>query len=401
LNIIFSNTINQYSKGSTLRTSVFTGLEIIALLGVILFIATLVLVLCIRGMNRRYAFISFRYLLLFYLIDWVWLSGLSWLKLSFGPIGIPWLVIVSARTGIFLLLLLSWFIAYIFKRDLIESGLKTSSRTFIAVQLVIFALGIYSFYIEPFWISTSHIPLETPKFTAGKKLRIVQLSDLHVERITRREIEAVRKVNDLHPDIILITGDYPNLSNTEDPVTWDQVSQIISQLHAPLGVFLIDGSVESMNKAEWLADRSGATALESQIHPVNWAGDQFFITGMADEIFHQAPVGDFKQLSSRIDIGSYNILLFHTPDLMNEAAVAGYDLYLCGHTHGGQIRLPFYGAIYTSSVFYKTYEMGLYRKDKTILYVNRGLGMEGREAPRARFLARPEIAVFDITGTGK
>jgi hypothetical protein len=72
------------------------------------------------------------------------------------------------------------------------------------------------------------------------------------------------------------------------------------------------------------------------------------------------------------------------------------DLYLSGHTHGGQIALPLYGAIITLSKFGKKYESGMYTVGDTILYVNRGIGFEPRPAPPIRFCARPEITVFDI-----
>jgi predicted MPP superfamily phosphohydrolase len=86
---------------------------------------------------------------------------------------------------------------------------------------------------------------------------------------------------------------------------------------------------------------------------------------------------------------------------MPEAVELGVDLYLCGHTHGGQIRLPGFGALITSSEFWKRYEMGRYEENGTTLYVSRGLGMEGLGAPRARFLSRPEIIEWRLSGTHK
>jgi predicted MPP superfamily phosphohydrolase len=95
---------------------------------------------------------------------------------------------------------------------------------------------------------------------------------------------------------------------------------------------------------------------------------------------------------------TFNVLLYHSPDLMPEAVELGVDLYLCGHTHGGQIRLPLFGAIITSSAFWKRYEMGRYEEGNTTLYVSRGLGLEGFGAPRARFLASPEIILWTLDG---
>jgi len=92
----------------------------------------------------------------------------------------------------------------------------------------------------------------------------------------------------------------------------------------------------------------------------------------------------------------FNIFLYHSPDLIEDVKDSNVDLYLAGHTHGGQVCLPFYGAIITFSKFGKKYEAGRYKVGDAELYVNRGLGMEGGKAPRVRFFARPEIAVFDI-----
>jgi hypothetical protein len=83
---------------------------------------------------------------------------------------------------------------------------------------------------------------------------------------------------------------------------------------------------------------------------------------------------------------------------MPEAARHGIDLYLCGHTHGGQVRLPGFGAILTSSQLGKRYEMGLYREGQTSMYVSRGVGLEGLSAPRVRFLAPPEITLITLQG---
>ena len=95
---------------------------------------------------------------------------------------------------------------------------------------------------------------------------------------------------------------------------------------------------------------------------------------------------------------AYTLLLYHTPDLIEAAAAEGVDLYLAGHTHGGQVRLPFYGAIVTFSYYGKAYEMGRYTVDQTTLYVTRGVGMEGLGLPRLRFLCPPEIVLINLGG---
>ena len=91
------------------------------------------------------------------------------------------------------------------------------------------------------------------------------------------------------------------------------------------------------------------------------------------------------------------MLLYHTPDLMPQASALGMDLYLAGHTHGGQWRLPGFGSIFTSSRYGKRYEMGLYREGDTVLYVSRGMGMEGFGMPRARLFCPPEVVSITLS----
>jgi hypothetical protein len=72
------------------------------------------------------------------------------------------------------------------------------------------------------------------------------------------------------------------------------------------------------------------------------------------------------------------------------------DLYLAGHTHGGQVRLPVWGAIITMSAYGKQYESGLYQLNPTTLYVSRGIGLEGLSLPRVRFLCPPEMVLIEL-----
>jgi hypothetical protein len=89
--------------------------------------------------------------------------------------------------------------------------------------------------------------------------------------------------------------------------------------------------------------------------------------------------------------------LYHSPDLAEAAAQAGVDLYLAGHTHGGQVRLPGWGALVTMSAYGKRFEAGQYRLGPTTLYVSRGIGLEGLRLPRVRFLCPPEIVSIQLS----
>ncbi len=119
--------------------------------------------------------------------------------------------------------------------------------------------------------------------------------------------------------------------------------------------------------------------------------DTIAITGMG-YVRSDAPREPIEGFSA----DRFDVFLFHTPDLIEDVSRCGVDLYLCGHTHGGQIALPGYGAVITFSKFGKKYESGMHRVGDTMLYVNRGLGMEPRPAPQMRLFARPQIVVFDV-----
>ena len=139
-----------------------------------------------------------------------------------------------------------------------------------------------------------------------------------------------------------------------------------------------------------LAD-STFRVLDRETVVVTKGADAIAITGMG-YVRSDAPREPIEGFSDE----RFDVFLFHTPDLIEDVSHCGVDLYLCGHTHGGQVALPWYGALITFSKFGKKYESGLHRVGDTVLFVNRGLGMEPRPAPQIRFFARPQIAVFDI-----
>ncbi|HRE25551.1 MAG TPA: hypothetical protein PK954_02860, partial [Anaerolineales bacterium] len=92
------------------------------------------------------------------------------------------------------------------------------------------------------------------------------------------------------------------------------------------------------------------------------------------------------------------ILLYHSPDLAPDAAELGIDLQLSGHTHAGQIRLPGFGPLMTGSLYGRALESGRKQLDGLTLYVTRGIGLEGKGAPRMRLLCPPEIILWEIHG---
>jgi predicted MPP superfamily phosphohydrolase len=113
-------------------------------------------------------------------------------------------------------------------------------------------------------------------------------------------------------------------------------------------------------------------------------------------LFPSIPKDTKRRTAAMAPVDTTRVFLYHSPELMPEAPANDIDLYLCGHTHGGQVRLPGFGALFTSAATGKRYEMGRYDEGGTTLYVSRGIGLEGYSMPRLRLFCPPEITLVTI-----
>lgn len=267
------------------------------------------------------------------------------------------------------------------------------SRPSAVVLHVLVGIGmlcvLYGYFIEPYWIEVNSLVVRTPKLQSGC-FRIVQISDLHCDRKPRNEERAVRIINDLKPDVIVATGDYLN-----DTTGRTRLTEMLSDLRAPLGKFAVNGNfeIDYWPGVDLLAG-TGFRLLNGDSVTVTKGSEEIALTGLGLD-----RAGAYREVLETLPNDRFVVFLFHKPDLIEDVNGLGIDLYVCGHTHGGQVALPGYGALLTFSKFGKKYESGLYRCGGTTLYVNRGLGLEPGPAPQVRFCARPEVTVFDILPT--
>ncbi len=330
----------------------------------------------------------------FFILDVVWVSALPVLDLSFGQSFPTLFIFFFMRSCLFLLWLGALVLIYF-------TSLFTVPRLFswflITPNLIILILGIYGFYYEPFHLTVSHFSMPVPGLK--RPIRIVQLSDIHVERTTNRERELPLLVESLHPDMIVMTGDYINESYTGDAQAIKDLHKLLGQLHAPLGIYAVDGNVETpLDMAEWFKGLD-IHILDDQVVKIPVVGEHFAIIGLS---FFEWRDNDqaLVNLMDQVQPDDFSLLLFHKPDLAYTARDVKINLFLAGHTHGGQVRLPFYGALFTNSRYGKQFEMGLYHLEKTTLFVSRGLGFTGGPAPRLRFLCPPEVVSIDLIPEG-
>ncbi|MGH9553349.1 MAG: hypothetical protein ACRD3W_28470, partial [Terriglobales bacterium] len=139
--------------------------------------------------------------------------------------------------------------------------------------------------------------------------------------------------------------------------------------------------------------RAGLEALNGN-HIVNIRGAKLCIVGVDSGASCRAALDAAPKWNP-------TILIYHSPGVISDLNynLGGVDLFCCGHTHGGQIALPFYGALITQAATQREYASGLHRVGQCWVYTNRGIGMEGH-FPRVRFCAKPELTVFNLIPAG-
>jgi len=347
----------------------------------------------VSGDARPAAGAAFLYLL-FVALDWTLLTSLPRFELSFGPVNPPLLALAALR------LILTAGSALLFA--IMPIGLHLVIPA--VVNLSLSAGVVYTCLIEPFVLQVSRIDLTSRKLSSqAQPIRVLQIADIHLERMTKRERKLVALVQSLQPDLILMTGDYLNQSYVGEETATEHVRLLIRELDAPYGVYAVPGTplIDPPEAMTRIFDGLKVKVLENESVKITIAGQEIHLVGVSCtgnlEIDHLR----LERALAVVPPRAFKIFLYHTPDLMGRVAVQRIDLYLAGHTHGGQLRLPFYGAVMTSSDYGKRYEMGLFREGNTYLYVSRGLGLEGLSAPRARFLCPPEVTLFTLRGGAK
>lgn len=224
-------------------------------------------------------------------------------------------------------------------------------------------------------------------------LKVLQISDLHIDRFGGREKKLADLIESIDPHLIFITGDFVGRNSNPKPAL-----EVIERIAKNRKVIAILGNKDhefknrKINTADLMAGlkKEGVEVLVNQSIKLRFGSDWVFIIGLDDNYLWK---DDFFKATANLPPKGKKILLAHSPDIVTKVNLDGISLVLSGHTHGGQVKLPFIGAIYTNrsgnSVF--RFVSGLYCYGDTKLYVNRGIGTSSLPS---RFLSRPEITIF-------
>lgn len=338
---------------------------------------------------KPYIFPNILILLGFITLDFFWLRLLPRLGISYGSGDLTALMLSFVRVGIFLF----WIFLQFILRNARSRIPHFSLWSFLAINVLFLAVCIYGFCFEPFHLTSSHFEIQVKGL--NHPVRIVQLSDIHVERTTNREKALPSFIEKQHPDMIVITGDLISEEYVNHPYAIKGLRDFLSNLHAPMGIYAVNGNVEPPFYLDQLLEGTYVHVLHNQVVRIPEFGSNFALVGL-DFIDWDKDKAELISVMQQTVPDDFKVLLYHTPDLIYTASDLKTDLFLAGHTHGGQIRLPFFGALFTNSRYGKMFEMGLYHVGDTTLFVSRGLGFTAGIAPRIRFLAPPEIVIIDL-----
>lgn len=272
----------------------------------------------------------------------------------------------------------------------------------------------YSLY-EPYRyrVRVLRVPVGSSRpFELGSEVSILHLSDLHASGRDRRLshfIASLPERLEIVPDLAVITGDL-----IEDDDGIDLVTRSVARIPAALGRFYVLGSHDyyhprftsylryfsggrptgtpraSTERLISVLQEHGWAALTNTERVVESAGRQVRVVGLDDpHIGRHDPAVIRRAEADALALG-----LVHTPDVVSEWALAGFDLVLAGHTHGGQVRLPRAGAVVTNCTLPTPLAAGLHRVGATWLHVSPGLGT-GKYSP-VRFNCRPEATLLRL-----
>lgn len=278
---------------------------------------------------------------------------------------------------------------------------KFSRRAFLKLSATavvgagVYSVGgyVYATGIEPGWIDVNEIAMPLPSLASEfNGYRVAHLSDIHMDdwMTGARLLDIVRLINAQQPDMVAITGDF--VTGEAEPYEADLVAAL-SQLTPRDGTVAILGNHDHWTNPDVIRKvirASGMIDLNNDVHTLTRSKAMLHFCGVDDIIENKQRL---DLVLNRLPPDGAAVLLAHEPDFADESSAANrFDLQISGHSHGGQVAIPFMGPLVVPPMSEK-YPVGRYQVGKMIQYTVRGVGMV---QPRVRFNCRPEIAIYTL-----
>ena len=228
--------------------------------------------------------------------------------------------------------------------------------------------------------------------------RIVQISDLHNTRFGKGNARLLELISQAQPDMIAITGDLIDSRRTNVAAALE-FAKAAAEI-APCYYVTGNHEIRDEDTKALLAglERAGVMVLSGQILRIEEENQWIYLAGIDDtSLVSKKPESESDVAAQMLDplqTSHYSILLSHRPEPFPVYGEYQFDLTLTGHTHGGQIRLPWLGGIFASGEFFPEYDAGLFQQGDTAMVVSRGLG---NSLFPVRINNLPEVVVVTLT----
>jgi len=228
-----------------------------------------------------------------------------------------------------------------------------------------------------------------------ENLRIAVLSDIHYSPQMEDAFldRIIARINEEHPDMVLITGDLASFHTQ-----WVlQVPEHLAKLSSRYGTFVVPGNHDHCYGRQTLMKKleaAGITVLRNQHMQVGPGDCSIQLIGIDDPATFR---DETEEVLEKLPREGMRILMCHSPDGIRPAIREKVPLILTGHTHGGQIRLPFVGALFLPTREEREFDRGWFRQSQSWIYVSRGLGNAGFPV---RIFCPREVAIVTVVSSG-
>ena len=235
------------------------------------------------------------------------------------------------------------------------------------------------------------VPVAFPDLPAAfDGFQILHLSDFHIDGTEGLPEALAESIRPLRPDVCVFTGDYRFEDRGPSEGVYPRMKTIIESIHAPEGIFAILGNHDP-GEAVFEMGNMGVRMLVNDAAELRRRNHSLWILGLDDNFDFQTH--DLDAALSSVPHDEFKILLAHAPEAYDEAAASGIRLYLCGHTHGGQIRLPRLGALKQNARCPRPYAYGLWTHNGMHGYTSAGVGCSSLPI---RFNCPPELVLLEL-----
>jgi predicted MPP superfamily phosphohydrolase len=255
-------------------------------------------------------------------------------------------------------------------------------------------VGLYAMLVEPNRLQFRDETVPIAAWAASTPpLLVAHLSDLQTVGPCAREERALEEVARRKPDLIVVTGDYVAGPYFDTWPAEADAHAFLARLCCIAPTIVVAGHSENEETRLRVFEGLDLLYLEDAARTFDF-GDGRKLRAIGLDPFKP----DLRLPREHRPAGEAQLVVTHTPDVTTQLAGTGIDLHVAGHTHGGQIVVPFFGAPLTLTRLPRKYARGLFWMDDHWLDVCAGLGMEGNHAPRIRLFCPPEISFLRLTG---